>query len=192
MKPRQDMLKSATVRAEQLGYDGVNNGNEEYIAFNSNQIKRVDNNAPTENEDVRYSEKRDGTIKKLLEENSDKLNTMEPVYSASVPESVGHRLSVKEKWMREQLKRFGKSVDRKDFGKVDLSDKKIADAAKYLDKDPEVVATVCVPYVIKRGIEINHHTEHKGRETVESFTFAAPVVLNDVRGNMAVVVQKNK
>lgn len=40
---------------EKLGYDGVNNGNEEYIAFNSNQIKRVDNLNPTENEDVRYS-----------------------------------------------------------------------------------------------------------------------------------------
>lgn len=40
---------------ESLGYDGVNNGNEEYIAFFPEQIKRVDNQAPTKNPDTRYS-----------------------------------------------------------------------------------------------------------------------------------------
>ena len=42
---------------ESLGYDGVNNGDEEYIAFNSNQIKAVDNLNPTENEDIWYSDR---------------------------------------------------------------------------------------------------------------------------------------
>lgn len=40
---------------ESLGYDGVNNNNEEYIAFNSNQIKLADNLTPSENEDIRFS-----------------------------------------------------------------------------------------------------------------------------------------
>ena len=40
---------------QSLGYDGVNNGGEEYIAFESNQIKSVTNQAPTENPDIRYS-----------------------------------------------------------------------------------------------------------------------------------------
>ncbi len=40
---------------ENLGYDGVNNGDEEYIVFNSNQIKLADNLTPTENEDIRLS-----------------------------------------------------------------------------------------------------------------------------------------
>lgn len=40
---------------ESLGYDGVNNGNEEYIAFNSNQIKLIDNATPTNKPDIRYS-----------------------------------------------------------------------------------------------------------------------------------------
>lgn len=40
---------------ESLGYDGVNNGNEEYIAFNSNQIKLIDNVTPTNKSDIRYS-----------------------------------------------------------------------------------------------------------------------------------------
>ncbi len=42
---------------EKLGYDGVNNGNEEYIAFHPNQIKLVDNLNPTENDDIRYSDR---------------------------------------------------------------------------------------------------------------------------------------
>lgn len=39
------------------GYDGVNNGNEEYIAFYPEQIKNIDNENPTENADIRYSSK---------------------------------------------------------------------------------------------------------------------------------------
>ena len=48
---------------EALGYDGVIAYDEdapeytEYLAFNSNQIKRIDNLNPTENDDVRYSKK---------------------------------------------------------------------------------------------------------------------------------------
>lgn len=40
---------------ENLGYDGVNNGDEEYIAFYSHQIKNIDNENPTEDPDIRYS-----------------------------------------------------------------------------------------------------------------------------------------
>ena len=42
---------------EKKGYDGVNNGNEEFIAFNSEQIKKVDNKKPTSNPDIRFSER---------------------------------------------------------------------------------------------------------------------------------------
>ena len=40
---------------EYLGYDGVNNSDEEYIAFRPEQIKRIDNINPTLNPDTRYS-----------------------------------------------------------------------------------------------------------------------------------------
>lgn len=53
---------------ESLGYDGVNNDDEEYVAFNSNQIKLTDNLTPTENEDVRYSDKLDTDYLKLANE----------------------------------------------------------------------------------------------------------------------------
>ena len=40
---------------ESLGYDGVNNDDEEYIAFYPEQIKRTDNKTPTRNPDIRFS-----------------------------------------------------------------------------------------------------------------------------------------
>lgn len=50
---------NAGVKAQEylqsLGYDGVNNGGEEYIAFYPEQIKLVDNTSPTESKDIRYS-----------------------------------------------------------------------------------------------------------------------------------------
>lgn len=36
------------------GYDGVNNSNEEYIAFYPEQIKKINNYEPTSKADVRY------------------------------------------------------------------------------------------------------------------------------------------
>lgn len=42
---------------ESLGYDGVNNGDEEYIIFNSNQAKLVANETPTSSEDIRYQDR---------------------------------------------------------------------------------------------------------------------------------------
>lgn len=58
---------------ESLGYDGVYNGYDEYIAFDSNQIKRIDNRNPTSNPDIRYSigvgEKITKSNRELVKEN---------------------------------------------------------------------------------------------------------------------------
>lgn len=48
---------------ESLGYDGVNNGDEEFIAFHSNQIKLISNQNPTKSDDVRYSLKEEDWLK---------------------------------------------------------------------------------------------------------------------------------
>lgn len=44
---------------ESLGYDGVNNGDEEYIAFYPEQIKKIDNTKPTSDPDIRYSARKE-------------------------------------------------------------------------------------------------------------------------------------
>ena len=52
---------------ESLGYDGVNNDNEEYIAFYPEQIKRIDNKTPTTNPDIRFStEEEEGSFGDML------------------------------------------------------------------------------------------------------------------------------
>ena len=53
-KNRNDKGKIARDVLEKNGYDGVFNGTN-YVAFNSNQIKNIDNTNPTTNEDIRYS-----------------------------------------------------------------------------------------------------------------------------------------
>ncbi len=53
------------------GYDGVNNGNEEYIAFYPNQIKNVDNENPTDDVDIRYALDIDDAFLDMLNYESD-------------------------------------------------------------------------------------------------------------------------
>ena len=63
---------------QSLGYDGVNNGNEEYIAFEPSQIKRIDNITPTESTDIRYSLMEDAQymadIDRVVSEATEKAN----------------------------------------------------------------------------------------------------------------------
>lgn len=60
---------------ESLGYDGVNNSNEEFIAFSPEQIKSTDNLKPTVDPDLRYQLKGvEWTDYKELYNNSEKNN----------------------------------------------------------------------------------------------------------------------
>ena len=55
VKAREDLIR--------MGYDGVNNGDEEYIAFYPEQIKLIDNETPTEDKDIRFAvEEKEGTV----------------------------------------------------------------------------------------------------------------------------------
>ena len=55
IKARKDLIR--------MGYDGVNNSDEEYIAFYPEQIKLIDNETPTKDTDIRFSlEENEGTV----------------------------------------------------------------------------------------------------------------------------------
>nr|DAU43579.1 MAG TPA: PolyVal ADP-Ribosyltransferase [Ackermannviridae sp.] len=55
VKAREDLIR--------MGYDGVNNGDEEYIAFYPEQIKLIDNETPTEDKDIRFAvEEKEETV----------------------------------------------------------------------------------------------------------------------------------
>lgn len=74
-KGKEHAGRLAREKLQSMGYDGVIAVDEdspeytEYLAFNSNQIKRVSNTNPTENEDVRYSKNVDIQYFEAIKEN---------------------------------------------------------------------------------------------------------------------------
>ncbi len=130
------------------------------------------------------------SIKEQLENSRERLNSMDVVASATVPI---HFKSTREvvQWATELLKKTGYKVDRQGFGVIQFEVKHINDAAMYAKTDAEKAAMAVLPAVLKRGIIIGEHADHKGRG-LSTVTIAAPVELNGIRGNMAVVVKGDK
>lgn len=86
---------------ESMGYDGVNYGNEEYIAFNSNQIKLATNTAPTSDADIRFSNRdyqlsEDSLIDRMSSDN---------VITPSILKKIG----------RQWISAFGSTISTDDF-----------------------------------------------------------------------------
>mgnify|MGYP005962796895 CR=1 FL=1 len=127
-------------------------------------------------------------IKEQLEHSAETLNAMRTVTSVEVPQSFTSK-SEAAKWAIETLKRTGYQVDRQGYGVIHFNAKDINRGANYADTSAEKAALAALPAVLKKGIEIGGHANHKAREK-QTVTFAAPVELNGIRGNMAVVVNK--
>ena len=127
-------------------------------------------------------------IKEQLEHSAETLNAMRTVTSIEVPQNFTSK-SEAAKWAIETLKRTGYQVDRQGYGVIHFNENDIKYGAKYADTAAEKAAFAAIPAVLKRGIEIGGHANHKAREK-QTVTFAAPVELNGIRGNMAVVVNK--
>lgn len=127
-------------------------------------------------------------IKEQLEHSAETLNAMRTVTSVEVPQSFTSK-SEAVKWAIETLKRTGYQVDRQGYGVIRFNAKDINRGANYADTSAEKAALAALPAVLKKGIEIGGHGNHKAREK-QTVTFAAPVELNGIRGNMAVVVNK--
>lgn len=127
-------------------------------------------------------------IKEQLEHSAETLNAMRTVTSVEVPQNFTSK-SEAAKWAIETLKRTGYQVERQGYGVIHFNENDIKYGAKYADTAAEKAAFAAIPAVLKRGIEIGGHANHKAREK-QTVTFAAPVELNGIRGNMAVVVNK--
>lgn len=82
-----------------LGYDGVNNSGEEYIAFYPEQPKRTDNNNPTSNPDFRYSLKQFDDGKRFVDVETDQaqfdglsLNEMNMLAHKIIKQKYGNKV----------------------------------------------------------------------------------------------------
>lgn len=129
------------------------------------------------------------SIKDQMRNSIDELNRMNVVASIQTPTKFTSK-SAAAKWAVNLLAKYGGKVDRQGYGEIYFSPKDINKAVDYADTNEEKASVAAVPMVLKRGKEIGGHQNHKGREK-QTVTFAAPVVLNGQRGNMAVVVNKN-
>ena len=141
---------------------------------------------------VKYSAKESNynpetaSIKEQLENSREKLNSMQVVASVNVPENMTNKREAAD-WAVDVLKSTGYRVDRMGFGEINFNENDIRYAMKYADAPAEKAAIAALPKVLKRGIQIGSHSNHTGREKA-TVTFAAPVELNGIRGNMAATV----
>ena len=92
------------------------------------------------------------------------------------------------------------TIQRKGFGQVAFTRKRINQGFNYMPGKKgskgrnaigQALTTACVaaPEVVMNGVQIGHHSDHKGTG-VQTWTFAGPVEIDGKRGIMAVVVRK--
>ena len=131
------------------------------------------------------------SVKEQLREHQDELNNMKAV--ATIRDNGWRGMSTGEFRQKivNDLKKTGYRVDNPSLGVIDFDEKLLNRSLNYIQTDAEAAAYQALPQVLKRGIEISGHDNHKGRD-YETLTIAAPVELNGKRGNMAVVVMKTK
>ena len=130
-------------------------------------------------------------IKDQLRDNQDNLNLL-PVVATYVCDNIdtsvqGWRNSFKNE-ISSFYKSIGPNINRRGFGDVIITPRVLSDALRYVTNRGEAAAFFVAHKVIKQGIMIGYHTNHKDR-SLDTISFAAPVELNGKRGNMAVIVK---
>ena len=150
----------------------------------------VDDFVEQYNKGMQYSDRNSPeskSIKEQLEQNQEKLAEMDVVASIDVSQKFKNKQDAYN-WAVQTLKQGGYEVERFGFGTVVIDEKRINNGLRYLKTDTDRIAFALIPKVIKRGIEIHEHPNHKDRG-YKTITFASPVEIDGERKNMAVVVR---
>ena len=130
-------------------------------------------------------------IKDQIKDNQQNLNALPIVASYSFDAVDTRKHGWKGRLKTELIcfyKRIGTKIERQGFGDVVITPRIINNALEYVNTEGEGMAFFVAHKVIKQGIMIGYHTNHKDR-SLDTITFAAPVELNGKRGNMAVVIK---
>ena len=130
-------------------------------------------------------------IKDQIRDNQDNLNSL-PIVADFIYDKIDTNKHGWKGCLKAELidyySKVGMKISRQGFGDVILSPRIINKALEYVHTEGEAVAFFVAYKVIKQGIMIGYHTNHKDR-SLDTITFAAPVELNRKRGNMAVVIK---
>lgn len=168
-----------------------------YIAFDSDQVKSIDNANPTKDSDIRYSAKdskydeEKASIREQIKNSREKLISGGVKARLSVPKAALTNLREAENYGISKLKEYGSQIDRNHFGTIYFGDSEIGEIKRYANVIPEKLAIGLVPMVCKRGEIIGRHTDHKGRK-VPTITFGSQVEINGVKGLMAVTIKETR
>lgn len=135
-------------------------------------------------------------VREQLRKNNDRLNAMDVVGRVNTRDYVRLDTGKAREKLVKELGRYGYTVNRPGLGEVQFSEREINNSLNYKEKSPAAedarrTGFLVLRDVLKRGIEIDDHDKHKGRN-YDTVTIAAPVEINGRRGNMAVVVKKTK
>ena len=135
-------------------------------------------------------------VREQLRKNNDRLNAMDVVGRVNTRDYVQLDTGKAREKLVKELGRYGYTVNRPGLGEVQFSEREINNSLNYKEKSPAAedarrTGFLVLRDVLKRGIEIDGHDKHKGRN-YDTVTIAAPVEINGRRGNMAVVVKKTK
>lgn len=171
-------------RVQELWDKGIRAATENYNAVQTTETK----NTATEG-GVKYMKTDDtetASIKEQIQANTDMLNGMRPAASVRVSD-MPKGIQKQRQWILNRLKSSGYAVSNQKIGTIEFTPRQINTGLSYLNEPGEIAAFAALPAVLKRGEIIDEHEKHKGRQR-GSITIAAPVVINGVRGNMAVAL----
>lgn len=131
------------------------------------------------------------SIKDQIREKANMLNAMEVVGTATVERMDTSVLGWKTKIKKDlfaHYKALGFTVKRNDIGDISINERHLSNALRYVQTEGEAAAFFVAHRVIRHGVILNMNMDHKKR-SLKTITFAAPVEINNIRGNMAVVVK---
>lgn len=183
----RDAARRRTMTAEERRTTMPNTGNEDTVFTET---------AEDEGGYFAISADEQAGIREQLRENQDRLNAMDIVGSVNTQEYAGLDTRTAREKLVSEMKKTGYKVDRQGFGEIRFEESEINNSLNYKEKSPAAedarrTGFLVLKNVLKRGIEIDGHDKHKGRN-YDTVTFAAPVEINGKRGNMAVVVKRTK
>jgi len=179
-------LKEALEKAG-IPYEEYKAGDEADRLAKLNSHDEVKFSKKQSEEEVKPS-KRD--IKRDIREYQNELNKMTPVadINVSIPQNTSRNNILK--YLYDKFNKIGHIFYKKGLGTYEITEKDIKKASNYGHFDnAEIAAMELVPDVVEKGIKIKDNKNYDNRG-VRSVTFAAPVVVNGKRGNMAVVIKE--
>lgn len=140
---------------------------------------------------IRYSPKSEESmsIKEQIRKHLQEINERGIIKEVQVDTTKAANKREMRQEMMDYFSQFGYKVERAKFGTVEIDKKQFNKGMNYVKTTEEYAAMKAIPYVIKQGIDISGHEDHKGRG-FSTITFAAQVKLNGIVGDMGVVVKK--